>query len=59
MSMMLVLEVVRKEVELPPFRPRKMSKRDSFRRLVAGASSRGLVGKSMMRIASSTEWWRW
>lgn len=39
---MPVLEVVMKEVELPPFRPRKVSKSDIFRRFCAGAEGGGL-----------------
>jgi len=39
---MPVLEVVMKEVELPPFRPRKVSRSDIFRRFCAGAEGGGL-----------------
>lgn len=39
-----------KDVVLPPFRPRKVSKRDIFRRFCDGAEGVGLVKLSIMLI---------
>lgn len=58
---MPVLEVVMKEVELPPFRPRKVSKSDIFRRFCARAEGGGLGTLFMLLdgvcVAQSRERW--